>query len=342
MIPRLIILSVIALAYLAPWPLLVNTAAQLRGDPSVYAIGMDPAAWAHHTLFLGVFLIVAAMVWKLDRWLSLIVVLAGAQTFLLGPHVTTIYLLIGICILMGARFFPSAWRDHAVHWIGISGFAQALMMLAQWWRELPAVGTFGITGVAACYVIMSGFLLPGWLLPVVAAAVVVSGTRAGMLAFMVALGFRYAKTLPATVLVVLLVVGGMIYMRPPSAQSRVDTWRTAIVDTVSSVPRTLVGVGLGRWVQYQPVTRLEMPHVYVNAHNDLVQWFYETGVLGLVLLAGWLVRWRRLALPHGSPVVPSLVAVSVMSLAWFPFHDLRTGILAALLVGVGTPLNEGA
>ncbi|HUK62418.1 MAG TPA: hypothetical protein VLV15_03765, partial [Dongiaceae bacterium] len=334
MIARILLVGLIAMAYIAPWPLVLNTASSIFGDGSIYAFNVDTVQWSHHTLFLMVFLLAAGMLWQADRWLAAIVALAGVQTFVGGPRVTTIYLLLGVGILALGRMLTDTWRARAVLWLGISGAVQAVAMLAQWWKGLPAVGTLGVTGIAACYVVMTGLLLPGWMLPLVGAAAVVSSTRTAVIAFVIGLGVRYVPLMPAAILALVILGTTAAYAMPPSAQSRVDVWRAAFVDTTSSWTRTVLGVGLGRWAEYQAPTKAESgdttqtPRKFLTAHNDPLQWLYETGLLGGLLLAGWLVRWRRLAI---SPVAAPLVAVSVMSLAWFPFHDLRTGMLAALL-----------
>lgn len=340
--------GLVALAYLAPWPLLVNTFAAWTGDPSVYAFDVDAQAWAHRTLFLAVFLVVAAFLWETDRWLSGIVALAGGQTFYVGPHIISGYLLIAVGVTMLFRRVPEPWRVAALRVFAISGLIQALMVYAQWWRGVPGVGSLGISGLAAIYLALTGLLLPGTLLPVIAGAIALTGSRWGLVAFALGLLVRYAPTWPwvvAPLVAVLICVAGVLaWQQPDTMKARLEIARPALADTTASVSRLLFGAGLGQWSARQATTRLDggggpHPRSYTTAHNDWLQWFYETGLLGVALAAGWLVRWRRLSI---SIAGPSLVAVSVMALAWFPLHDLRTGFIAAALVGLGSPMNEGA
>lgn len=356
-----LLLGLLALAYAAPWPVLVNAAAWLIGDPAVYAFVVNTEQWAHHALFFALFLVVASVLWDEDRWLAGIVAMAGAQTFILGPHVTTVYLLIGVGVLMMARRMPPRWRASAESWLGISAVVQSLLILVQWWKGVPGVGTFGVSGVAACYVATLGVLLPSWLLPLVAAAVAASGSRAGLIAFVIGVGVRYAPAWPrfawALVLLVALAMGASAW-RPmvatASASSGGARWHLHVISLrawASSATAMLVGRGLGRFAADAPgvQSRDEQralgqnpahPRYHTVAHDDALQWLYETGLLGAALLAGWLVAWRRRLL--APPFAPAFAVLAVMALAWFPFHDLRTGCVAALLVGLGSPMNEGA
>lgn len=346
MIARLVLVGILGLAYAAPWPLLVNGAARLTGDSSIYLPVVDLEMWAHHTLFLTLFLVAAALLWPTDRWLAGIVALAGVQTFIAGPHVTTIYLLLGVGALSFGRWMSETWRARAIRWLGISGVVQALMIIAQKWTGVPTVGTFGVSGIAACYVAMTGLLLPGWLLPLAAAGVALTGSRAGIIAFLIGLGVRYVPRASVAGVLALILLGTAAWAAPPSLSSRAEVWRSGARDLVASWPRAVVGFGLGRWSQRRASTVLESgsgehgTRMFTTAHSDAVQWLYETGALGVALLLGWCARWR-ICLMTG-PTAAALAAVAVMALAWYPLHDLRTGILAALLVGVGSPLNEGA
>lgn len=356
---RVLLLGLIALAYAAPWPIVVNTAAWLMGDPVVYAFEINTEQWAHHTLYFALFLVVAAVLWSEDRWLAAIVAMLGAQTFILGPHVTTLYFLLGVGILMMARRMPPRWRDAALSWLGWSAALQSFVMLAQWWKGVPGVGTFGVSGLAACYVAMVGMLMPAWLLPLVGAAVACSGSKWGAVAFVVGLGVRFAPVAagsPAVVVCALLAVVACAFTYASvrgvkSGDARIAIHRLGYDDWRSSTAAVLVGHGLGRWHQRMKA-RVERagfaainegpasPKYYTAAHDDALQWLYETGLLGALLLSGWFWTWRRRLL--APPFAPALAVIAVMALAWFPFHDLRTGCIAALFAGLGSPMNEGA
>lgn len=354
-----VVAGAVALAYLAPWPLVVNTASRLVGDASVVAFNPDLEAWAHHTLYGAVFLAVAAVLWATDRWLAAIVAMASVQTFLAGPRVTTLYLLIGVLVLMAGRWMPSSWRSHALNVFGISAVVQALLILVQWAKGAPPVGTFGIAGLVAGYLAVVGFVLPGRFAPLLAVAILLTGSRAGLIAFACGLAARYLLVWPAVsvpIAVALLAVVVLVTFSATliSGRARLEVQAAGLRDLVASPIAALVGFGIGTWSQRRATSELDFTpekdgqgettkkhfRVYVTAHNDLVQWVYETGALGVLLLAGWFWRWRRRLL--APPLAPAYIALAVMSLTWFPFHDLRIGIPAALLVGVGSPLSEGA
>lgn len=356
----LLALGLATLPFVGRWSFLVNGWARLTGDASVYAVGAGSDEWAHRFVFLLLFLVAGSLVWATDRWLSLLVGFAGMQTFVMGPRVVSAYFLMGIGALVLMRRVDAAARSRALAWIGWAGLAQSLVVVTQRWKGLDPVGSFGVTGLAGGSIALTGFLAPSWTLPVAAVGVTLTGSRAALLAFLVGLGVRYLPVMPLTIAAViaafLVCIALMVWQSPTSASARATVHRLMLNDWRASTGAIVWGYGLGSWAQRVQAVQDASPdsrdlakdaagvpayRYFVSAHSDPIQWVYETGLLGSALLVFWLARWRAMfLLPR---VAPALTVAAVLSLAWFPLHDLRLGMLTAALVGAGTStFAEGA
>lgn len=370
----LAVVGILLLPLAGQWGFLVDGIAWMKGETAIYAIGVGTEEWAHRLVFLVAFLVIAAFLWATDRWLALIVAMAGCQTFVLGPKAITGYLGLGVGMVVLMRRAPGALRARAVALLAWFGVAQALLVIAQRLKGLDGVGSFGVSGLAACWIAACGLLLPDEIrwresrgvrvgavviaLALVGAAVTLTESRAGLAAFLVGLGVRYAPSpgllLAALALVALVAAGYAIWRTTPHARNSVDARVNLHALTLRtwarSAPTIIVGHGLGSFAQHAEAMQHDQmrelgqnpanPKYSYAVHDDLLHWLYETGLAGMICLAGWFVRWRRRLL--APPLAPAFAVFAVMALAWFPFHDLRTGFLAAGLVGLGSPMNEGA
>ena len=75
------------------------------------------------------------------------------------------------------------------------------------------------------------------------------------------------------------------------------------------------------------------PWAYYHAHNEYLQLAYEGGAVALALLAAWLWTHRRAFRgAHG----PSLVALGLVAVAWFPFHVAAMAGPLLVLLGLAT------
>lgn len=133
------------------------------------------------------------------------------------------------------------------------------------------------------------------------------------------------------------IVGGWALHLAPGASwsARSEVWRTALDSLTTS--DWLIGHGPGSWitsVQHWTMTRLTSVEGYFwTAHNDVLQHGFEEGLIGMALLAGWLWAHRRI---WSGPMRGSLAALGVMSLAFFPFHLVTTGLVALVVLGMAT------
>jgi hypothetical protein len=96
------------------------------------------------------------------------------------------------------------------------------------------------------------------------------------------------------------------------------------------------GTGLGGWSFVVPMLQLRRQfsptgELWSEAHNDWLQFVYETGLVGLVLLAGWL--WSHRGMFRHPVWGGSLAAIAVQALGWNPFHLVTSALVAIVILG---------
>jgi len=98
----------------------------------------------------------------------------------------------------------------------------------------------------------------------------------------------------------------------------------------------LTGVGLGGFeAVFRQVQPADMGGWYDYAHNDVLQWLLEMGLVGLLLLlavAVALVRNARLE-RETIPIYAGLAALMLVALGDFSWHILATQVVLATFVG---------
>ena len=78
---------------------------------------------------------------------------------------------------------------------------------------------------------------------------------------------------------------------------------------------------------------------WTTAHNDPLQWVYETGAAGLTALIGWFVAHRRMVMHAVAGGAVS--ALIVESLIWYPFHLYALALPALVILGcAAAPLTN--
>lgn len=99
----------------------------------------------------------------------------------------------------------------------------------------------------------------------------------------------------------------------------------------------LWGVGLGGFeAVFKQVQPGDMGGWYDYAHNDLLQWLLEMGVVGAVLLAVVIAAlWRGARLNRETiPLYAGLTAQALVALGDFSWHIPATQVVLALYIGV--------
>jgi hypothetical protein len=97
------------------------------------------------------------------------------------------------------------------------------------------------------------------------------------------------------------------------------------------------GVGLGGFeAVFRTVQSAHITAWYNYAHNDLLQWLLEMGVVGAVLLVAAVIalvqRWRNG--PLRAPVYAGMAALALVALGDFSWHVGATQLLAACYLGI--------
>lgn len=207
------------------------------------------------------------------------------------------------------------------------------------------LGTLGTVDALGSFVAICAPLMSPWLLPIAALAVACTKSYTAIAAFLAGMltlsVIRRARWTTAVWLLVALVIVASVFLAPWKSP---DTFwgRLAIVEfgvRVMLQNAPVMGFGLGGWAQLIPqlqahVKFLPNGELWREAHNEPAQWLVEAGLVGGLLLAGWLWRYRRM---FRHPVWGgSLVALAVSSLGFFPFHVVPVALLGLLLVGLGT------
>ncbi|MGK7294631.1 MAG: O-antigen ligase family protein [Candidatus Wenzhouxiangella sp. M2_3B_020] len=104
-----------------------------------------------------------------------------------------------------------------------------------------------------------------------------------------------------------------------------------------ATPWWLTGVGLGGFeAVFKGVQPGDMGGWYDYAHNDLLQWLLEMGLVGAGLLAAALVAlWRNARLNRETiPLYAGLAAQALVALGDFSWHIPATQVVLAVFVGV--------
>ena len=129
-----------------------------------------------------------------------------------------------------------------------------------------------------------------------------------------------------------LVIGLTLIRPAPMWQTRLATWNLAWPDLVV---HPWVGMGPGGWGTTIPMRQgfSEGVERWPQAHSELIQWLYEEGAVGLVLLTGWLSAAARTL--WASEVRGSLVALAILALGFHVFHYAAITPWFVLVVGLG-------
>jgi hypothetical protein len=195
------------------------------------------------------------------------------------------------------------------------------------------LGTF--LGITAAFVPLWG--LPLWALGFFLGSHTLGGFLGGCLAVLLAQRKRrrwYLLLVPLAVALYLVGTShGGPYLGLSSLPSRWQATRLAMQGFAYAPIR---GHGPGSWETLGPglqqASGINFGGVLREVHDDLAQFAFQSGGIGLFLLGWWLWRWRRafLAEQYGA----AAAAVGFVSLISFPFHFPAVGVPAAFIAGM--------
>lgn len=352
MIARAGLLLAVVAAFL-PW----TTAWRLYGADERAALVLVPQLLFGVAAYLAIALHVGAVDGWLGGFVAWVTVRAlwtplDAQPLLVAQHVA-----LGAFFVVAWRDVPSVWRSRLVRGVLVVALLQvayaALQRFAQWdplWphgehvRAGLGLGTFASSNELGSYLALVALLAPvgharWWgFLPLLAGVVIARhsiGLAAIGASYLVRDRYVFGRWRYLLVAVVVPVsIGTAVYARPLSLMARFEGWWSGLTLWALNAPWT--GLGPGSWALVMPQLRPVRP-VFVgedqtkffgpHAHNELVQVAFELGLVGLVLVGGWLWTHRAALLAS-----PACVALGVLTLGVFPFHTAGVAMAALLVI----------
>lgn len=335
-------------------------------------IGID--LYSMHAAWAAWFAAIAFIV-KADRPLALAVLLIGSMFVYRGGMIAPRHALmfaVGALLFHAVRHLPECGRLACRYVVAGLGVAQAAYMVGQAWGYDPlwfrfdggteglvqTLGTIGTVDGASAYVAMVTPLMAPWLMPLGIGAVLLGKSGGATLALLCGLAFRFrhrVRVLHSALLVVTL-FGIILYSvsfnsnetlpfnkAAQSVGSRLAVWELGTRAWLGSTTSPLVGWGVGGWDLVIPQIQAQYGlsptrELWREAHNDLLQFLIEAGLIGFLFLAWW--TWNHRAMFH-SAWAGSVVALIVVSFTFFPWHVASTAFLGIVILGCATPSPAG-
>jgi hypothetical protein len=216
---------------------------------------------------------------------------------------------------------------------------QTPLLLWEWWTAYP-VGLMGVTRFTAALIAVAVPLAPWGVLPVLAIGLALTQSYLAIVA--AAIGFIISQPhqrrspifLLSGTLGALALVGWLVATRSeaPSLLARLEVWALVVPDLAA---HPILGLGPGGWGTTIPLRQIISSEAatFAQAHSELVGWIVEEGLLGLVLLAGWLYAagpplWR-------SDVRGAVVAIAILAAGLHVFHTVTLAPWLILVLGMG-------
>lgn len=314
----------------------------------LYAPSAAFDGWPGHVLWLTLLGALGLGIARRDRWLGVAVMMLGVHVTLRHGDLTACILValaaLGLILLLRATVHQ---RRHATMVLSVAAVMQALYVIQQWFgydvvmagltriTEPRIVGTLGNPDKVGAALAILGPLLPWWGLPIIGAAILATHSLGALLGFSLALIIRYRHSWGAPL--VAMLGGAFVTVLAATkglatAAGRWEIWLVGLRDWWSTAP--ILGHGLGAWAQRVPALQISTPSLttahglWTTAHSEPIQWLYETGLLGGVILAAWLWERRRIFL------VPSVAALAVVSLTFHPFHTPALALVGVVILGL--------
>lgn len=278
-------------------------------------------------------------------WALTAVVITGARAWSSREELallTACTLALSACaaLLLGA-LLTRAWTDGLLWALIVFAVLQLPWMVVQLIAGDPARGLSEGSRYVAALLAIAAPLVSWWMLALLMVGLVASQSFLAVFAALVGLALTHrrrfhALTTWAAVGYCVLTLIFLSFVRPwPSWAERRDAWVTLAWPHYVAAP--VWGLGLGSWQTTIPWHQYALsavgPGWFGHAHSSLVEWIYETGLIGLILLIGFVVSaWPAF---RRSPVAPSLVAIAILALGFHVFHSLFLLPWLTVLVGIG-------
>ena len=221
----------------------------------------------------------------------------------------------------------------------------------RWRADMQPIGSIRSTNMLAIYLAVLAPLAPPIAAGILVGGILLSKSALGLLAVSAGLLVRYRARLGrgrarwawvGLTAVVTLGLVGLLHQGPQrSALDRLGIWRVGLADALGS---PVFGWGMGGWAERVPPRVLytgrpstEFPTAAVqptHAHNELVQWAHEGGLLGLLIVAIGL-WWHRGLWRHPS-LSGAVMAGVIACLLHAPLHLATTALPIIVIYGLAT------
>ena len=272
-------------------------------------------------------LAIAAWIYPKDKWLGLAVAYVSTWALIAGhePGRTTALMFTlgaGSYILLRGR--TPAWTRHA-----LVGTAIAFTLISLYAPDF----SFGNRRYLGAYIAAVTPLAPPLVLPVLGLGLIQSQSWLALIAATVGVLLVYRHRVWRLAPAFAIAFAVVLYARGTSAETlwtRVDVWKTGLAQMDGSWLRVLFGRGPAGWSAWVPLSQdFGNPSGwFIQAHNEYLQWFYETGLVGLVLLALWCAHlhirqdWRG-----------SVAAIAILCAGLHVFHWASLAPVLVLMMG---------
>ncbi len=306
---------------------------------------------------ISVMIVIAALLWEINRWISMFVILTTVSIFC--PHLSRESYFSGVSVMLGLLWFYFIVKhvqhtDKLLDAICIIALANVLFIMLQFFNidpmtraksggpDMPVGFLNNVNEVSA----LLAFSLPAflrvkwiWLIPFVILGLILSKSMGGIAAAAAGMVFYFGvhgyKFLPIAVSLVALCLYAIIFDNNliSAFQAR---YQASILTLQYYLQHWIFGSGIGHFkLLVGKDFLLDIGGNRWNAvHNEYVQGLFEMGIAFGVLVIGYFVDvWRKvrgICLPLCPAALPlsALVIIAVNSTVHFPFHIAPTAILA--------------
>lgn len=311
-------------------------------------------------MFLVVIAILAtlsAWVYKYDEWAGL---LCGWQAVhvLWRPTARTWDVaevtVLGLITIVLLRSLLKDYRKQLTYILILSGVLQGLLGIAQVFgydltprdgivamSPVFAMGSFGNSNYFGVYQAALACIAPLWLVPFFIVTVLLSKSLIACAALVVGLWVHYRHiSIP---LIGIAAATAVVLQRGPAwsigIQHRWDVWQMTL--SQMDAFHLIFGYGPGSWAFEVPKMQLALGvwahSIFIEAHNEYFQLTFESGLVALGLVVGWLAYH----LPKlNTTYAGAFAALLVGCFGMFTLHIATTGSLALMIVALATNNKE--
>ncbi len=192
-----------------------------------------------------------------------------------------------------------------------------------------------------------------WMMGLIALALIATGNRSACIASAIVSMMMFAKTVKIGIICLFIYLGFMlstllIHCALPhfdlkfAYNDRLDTWKNLFYDFVNptfpgvSKHYILTGHGIGSFPVLFPFYHNS---VYYQAHNELFELIWATGLCGLIVLIGMIRNLLRHVM--SLPVALGLLAIGICSMTNPVLHIPQLQFLTVFLIGLAYNKNTG-